>query len=251
MAGTSIAFPLGMTRPSPQHIGLLGVLAVVSCAPTEMTGASGVAGASDDATAPAMTPVPSSDSALRFSPTSQQSTAAVSLAGHQSSWTLTHGGRPRRGEAFIPYQLQDPTPVVFMFHGGGGRAKQAARDYRWNEQAAQDGFIVMYPEGTGATSLKTWNAGHCCGDARDQNVDDVGFVRFLVEAIRSYPGLNVDPSRIYATGFSNGAVLTHRFAGHAWPGGKPHQPQSWRDHPTQALSATEEIAAFFLQHQRL
>ena len=32
-------------------------------------------------------------------------------------------------------------------------------------------FVVAYPDGVG----KTWNAYGCCGDATEQNVDDIAF----------------------------------------------------------------------------
>jgi polyhydroxybutyrate depolymerase len=78
-------------------------------------------------------------------------------------------------------------------------------------KADAKGFIVAYPNGTGMRAdakLLTWNAWRCCGAALDNKVDDVGFVRALVDDIaKRYP---VDRKRIYATGFSNGAMLTYR-----------------------------------------
>ena len=72
------------------------------------------------------------------------------------------------------------------------------------------GFIVVYPEGTGrfAHRLLAWNAGHCCGRPMLDHVDDVGFIRALLD--RLVDDLPVDPQRIYATGMSNGGMMTHR-----------------------------------------
>jgi polyhydroxybutyrate depolymerase len=58
--------------------------------------------------------------------------------------------------------------------------------------------------------LATWNAGHCCGGARDDAVDDVGFVRALVAELKRR--LPVDAARIHATGMSNGGMMAHRLA---------------------------------------
>ena len=72
-------------------------------------------------------------------------------------------------------------PVVLNFHGGGGNAA-AHRDYvRMDPLADREGFIVVYPNGTGRLEEKllTWNAGLCCGYAANEKVDDVGFVRAL------------------------------------------------------------------------
>ena len=51
------------------------------------------------------------------------------------------------------------------------------------------GLIVAYPNGTGTLSetLLTWNTWNCCGYAQQHDVDDVGFVRELIETLkRSY-----------------------------------------------------------------
>jgi polyhydroxybutyrate depolymerase len=79
-------------------------------------------------------------------------------------------------------------------------------------KASSEGFIVVYPEGTarGRIPLLTWDAGHCCGYAMDEQVDDVGFLGALIDTLSSrYP---VDPGRIYVTGMSNGAMMSHRVA---------------------------------------
>ena len=117
-------------------------------------------------------------------------------------------GRNRKVIVHIPPsydQNQGVVPLVFMFHGGGGSAKQAARSYHWKEQSDLDGFIVMFPEGTGL--VKTWNVTHCCGSALRKNVDDVGFVRMLIQQAKTQ--LRIDEKRIYATGMSNGGMLSH------------------------------------------
>jgi polyhydroxybutyrate depolymerase len=108
-------------------------------------------------------------------------------------------------------RCQRQTPLVMLFHGGGGNGAQAANSYQMNPIADREGFFVVYPDGTAAApglGLLTWNSGYCCAYAYDNRVDDVGFVRALVASLKSsYP---IDPERIYATGFSNGAMMTYR-----------------------------------------
>ena len=129
--------------------------------------------------------------------------------------SIQFGGRTRTYTIHIPpaARCQTQTPLVFFFHGGGGNGTQAASSYQLNPIADREGFFVVYPDGTSASPavpLLTWNSGHCCGYAYDNKVDDVGFVRALLVALRAtYP---VDPARVHATGFSNGAMLTHRLA---------------------------------------
>jgi polyhydroxybutyrate depolymerase len=124
--------------------------------------------------------------------------------------TLNHDGRERTYLLYVPpqYDGTKALPLVFFFHGGVGTAKHAAETYGWNELADKEGFLVAYPNGTG--SFQTWNAIHGCGAAFRGKIDDVGFVRALVGELNGK--LNVDPKRIFATGMSNGAMLTYRLA---------------------------------------
>jgi polyhydroxybutyrate depolymerase len=106
-----------------------------------------------------------------------------------------------------------------MFHGGGGTARLAALSTRWSDQADQVGFAVVYPEGVRpdprrpATFLRNppfWNVGSGVGYAERVNVDDVGFIRGLLDELCER--LPLDPERIYATGFSNGASMAFQVA---------------------------------------
>ena len=73
-------------------------------------------------------------------------------------------------------------------------------------------FLVAYPNGTtGRLGMRSdWNAGACCGAAERTNVDDVAFVRALVETLSAR--LPLDRDRIYVAGFSDGARMTYRIA---------------------------------------
>jgi polyhydroxybutyrate depolymerase len=109
-----------------------------------------------------------------------------------------------------PAQHDGRVPLVLVLHGGGGNAGNAERMTGFTEKAHKEGFIVVYPEGTGRFRKKhlTWNAQHCCGIAMQRRVDDVGFIAALIDKLLvDYP---IDPKRIYATGMSNGGMMTHR-----------------------------------------
>ena len=101
-------------------------------------------------------------------------------------------------------------PLVLVLHGGGGNAENVEKMTGFTDKARREGFIVVYPEGTGRRQNKrlTWNAGHCCGHAMETGVDDVGFINALIgKLVESYP---IDSKRIYATGMSNGGMMSHR-----------------------------------------
>jgi polyhydroxybutyrate depolymerase len=135
------------------------------------------------------------------------------LPAGETTRTINHGGLERSYILYIPASVNwsRPVPLVFVFHGGTGNAQSAIRMSGFNGAADRNGFAVAYPNGTGRLSgdiLLTWNGGACCGYAQEKNVDDVGFVRAIVADLQSR--IPVDPKRIYATGMSNGGILSHR-----------------------------------------
>ncbi|WP_217605052.1 hypothetical protein [Chitinophaga sp. GbtcB8] len=74
--------------------------------------------------------------------------------------------------------------LVLGLHGGGGSAAQFEKDYHFTDKANAAGFIALYPNGiqsNGPLGLRTWNAGTCCDAAMEQNVDDVKFIRELID----------------------------------------------------------------------
>ena len=116
------------------------------------------------------------------------------------------GGVERTFRLHIPGQLSVDPALVVMMHGGVGSAMQAERAYGWNDQADAAGFVVAYPDGVN----RTWNAGGCCGGAEREDVDDVAFIAALVDELRDEFGVPSD--RTFATGMSNGAMMTYRLA---------------------------------------
>lgn len=122
-----------------------------------------------------------------------------------------HRGTERTYVVRIPSSLPaGRVPLVIVLHGGGGNAFIAERMTGFTEKANREGFIVVYPDGSGrrGTSLLTWNARHCCGYAMENDVDDVGFIRALIDKLVADG--RVDASRVYVTGMSNGGMLSHR-----------------------------------------
>lgn len=107
--------------------------------------------------------------------------------------------------------LKPRRPLVLVFHGGGRNAQIAIEKTEFNDEADKHGFIVVYPNGTGVNDEQlTWNAGVCCGNAVKESVDDTNFVKLILEELKGE--FNVDPTRIYAVGFSNGGQLAYKLA---------------------------------------
>ncbi|NIM96475.1 MAG: polyhydroxybutyrate depolymerase [Anaerolineales bacterium] len=129
-------------------------------------------------------------------------------------FSLDHEELTRTYIVHIPPQAEEgkALPLVLAFHGGAGNANGTKWYYLMDAIADRDGFIIVYPNGTGRFSeyLLTWNAGTCCGYAMENQVDDVSFVLALLDDISERTP--IDQDRIYATGLSNGAMMAYRLA---------------------------------------
>lgn len=137
----------------------------------------------------------------------------VSLPPGDSTRTIEVHGRTRSYVVHVPksYDRSKPVAVVLAFHGGGTNAQSMIRFCGLNDTADEAGFLAVYPEGTGRReNALVWNAGDCCGYAMRRNVDDVAFVDALLDELEAQ--IPIDSKRIYATGMSNGAMLTYRLA---------------------------------------
>ena len=109
------------------------------------------------------------------------------------------------------YNPEKAMPLVVVIHGAFDTATGIEKISGFSELADRENFAVLYPEGIGILGfLQHWNAGHCCGKAADDNWDDVGFIAAAIQDASER--IKIDPDRIYMVGFSNGGMLTHRFA---------------------------------------
>jgi len=64
------------------------------------------------------------------------------------------------------------------------------------------GWLLLVPHGL----VGSWNAGSCCGYARQNQVDDVGFLRRLIDLVILEQSVRLDA--IFVAGWSNGGFLT-------------------------------------------
>lgn len=79
------------------------------------------------------------------------------------------------------YTPSSARPVVILFHGGLGTGANAESAYNFNPVGQANNLILLYPDGFG----KSWNAGNCCGQAVSNNIDDVQFMRDLLDLVES------------------------------------------------------------------
>ncbi|MEI8016581.1 MAG: PHB depolymerase family esterase [Schlesneria sp.] len=122
------------------------------------------------------------------------------------------GERKRAYIVHVPegYDAKKPTPVVFALHGAGMNGSMMVWFTGLNKTSDAKGFIVVYPSGTGPGSFLTWNAGGLIGRFKDERVDDVDFIRLLLDELTTL--VNVDQKRVYACGMSNGGMMSYRLA---------------------------------------
>jgi polyhydroxybutyrate depolymerase len=159
------------------------------------------------------TPSPANDDgAGRFQPRDKNGGGKLTAGDHTR--TLLVGDLERRYRVYIPkkYDASKATPVILVFHGGGGNPESMIRLTGMNTKADEAGFLVVYPFGTGrlANTLLTFNGGECCGYAMEHKVDDVGFTRELLDDLARVA--NIDADRVFATGLSNGGIMSHYVA---------------------------------------
>lgn len=139
--------------------------------------------------------------------------ARESRATDTQSGSISVDGRTRTYLLHVParHDATGRIPLVLVLHGATQSPESAERMSGMSGLADREDFVVAYPSGTGRLSrVPTWNSGNCCGYALTNQVDDVGFIRALIDKIESeYP---IDPKRVYVTGISNGAMMSFRLA---------------------------------------
>ena len=153
---------------------------------------------------------------LGIGPIGAGADVANQLPPGDQQFTIQFDGSSREYLVHVPAGAEPgrKLPVVFNFHGGGSDAPTQKAYSQMDAAADRHGFIVVYPQGVppapGVQSLRTWNAGKCCGPARREQVDDVGFTLAVLDDLAGRTP--VDRRRVYATGISNGGMMAYRLA---------------------------------------
>ena len=159
-----------------------------------------------------------------------------------SEETLFHQGRERQYLLHIAssYDSKYVVPLVFVFHGGGGNAKQIARFTGFNDLSDQHKFLVVYPQGIDGH----WNDGRNAQAFREQDlqINDIDFILKLLDHLKQQ--YSIDEKRVFATGLSNGGIFCQRlaieqsahFAAVATVIGSIAEPLAKNFHPEKAIS---------------
>ncbi|HEY1067833.1 MAG TPA: PHB depolymerase family esterase [Pirellulales bacterium] len=139
--------------------------------------------------------------------------SAQTLSPGDRAIVLTVDGMERSYLVHVPKSPRpaEGWPVVLVLHGGMGNSEITMKMYGMNDKADASGFLAVYPDGTGRLGRAyTWNAGDCCGYAARQEIDDVTFVKALLDDLAKRD--SIDARRVFATGMSNGGMMCYRLA---------------------------------------
>ncbi len=124
------------------------------------------------------------------------------------------GGLEHTWFEYIPesYDSTSSVPLVIVLHGGGRDGATCASHTTWSLLAEKEKFIAIYPDASNmiiendGTKFGEWNAFFMKGTKND----DLLFLRELIAYMKE--AYNIDASRIYMTGQSNGDQMVSHFA---------------------------------------
>ncbi|HKY16851.1 MAG TPA: PHB depolymerase family esterase, partial [Microthrixaceae bacterium] len=114
---------------------------------------------------------------------------------------------PRSCRFVAPADLRsdERLPAVILLHGFNTLAATEFAQGHWEASLTEHRFIVVLPEG----QFGSWNAGGCCAISQQAGVDDVGYLRAVLDQTAARP--DVDPSQISVVGNSNGGMMAYLF----------------------------------------
>jgi polyhydroxybutyrate depolymerase len=146
----------------------------------------------------------------------QGACTAGTLKPGNTTVMIQSGGAARSYILHVPSKYDGKTrlPLVIDMHGKGGTGQGEMTGSGWLAKADAVGIVMMYPDGL----YNSWNGGPagcptlvcCCQPAQDHNIDDAAFLRAAV-AKTAQDGC-IDLKRVYATGLSNGGIMSQWLA---------------------------------------
>lgn len=146
---------------------------------------------------------------------------AAGSAAFAGAWsgpfTIEHGGLTRYFRIYTPDVLSPAHPLIFRLHGGeGSMFVDGGARLELEEIADEFGVLVLAPNGVAEPGRDPAGEEQHWNDCREDILipftteDDVGFIARLLDwALVRY---DIDPERVYATGGSNGGMMSFRLA---------------------------------------
>jgi polyhydroxybutyrate depolymerase len=118
--------------------------------------------------------------------------------------------RPYNSNVPAGYHGQS-TPLLLLLHGYMENGVVQDAYFGFTNLSEEETFLYAYPDGTvNSLGYHFWNATDACCDLDQSGVDDVAYLNAVIDDMeRQY---NVDKSRVYVAGHSNGGFMAHRLA---------------------------------------
>lgn len=119
-----------------------------------------------------------------------------------------------------PYSLMTPSPQgkspekvpLFVYlHGYGSSSKRLREVLDIEALARERGVLLATPDGSREPmGRRFWNATPACCNFVGATIDDVQYIAALIDDVKQR--FNVDASRVFVVGHSNGGFMAHRLA---------------------------------------
>ncbi len=159
-------------------------------------------------------------------------TAMSFYAPHRTNGSIVSSGEKRQYLLHVPksYDRARPTPLVISMHDAALWPATQMEASQWSRAADEHGFIVVYPWGSDMPTI--WHV-----ERGARLIRDVRFISELIDTLKA--AYNIDPSRIYADGLSNGGgmafvlscTLSDRIAAVGMVSAAQSLPWSWCTDP--------------------
>ncbi len=117
-----------------------------------------------------------------------------------------------------PYELRvpkgagaTPLPLVVLLHGYSATGLTQDLIFPFSKEVEARQFLYALPDGTrDAVGKRFWNATDACCNFQQTPIDDVAFLRAVIEDIKKNHA--VDPKQVFVIGHSNGGFMALRLA---------------------------------------
>jgi polyhydroxybutyrate depolymerase len=117
--------------------------------------------------------------------------------------------RPYVTHAPEGYRAHGPAPLVLVLCGYDAAGGMCDGFFGFREMSSTESFVDVVLDGSfDAAKRRFWNATDACCNKFGSDVDDVAYVRAVLDDVTSKE--SIDPKRVFVFGFSNGGFFAHR-----------------------------------------
>lgn len=122
-------------------------------------------------------------------------------------------GMGRPAKVFVPQTFDNTrsVPLVVALHGYGGDRDNVPNYFSLARNVDDKDFVLIAPDGNkDLLGSQFWNATDACCDGFNNNPDDHGYIRGLIQEAKQR--FNIDAGQVYVVGYSNGGFMSYRMA---------------------------------------